>query len=166
MESQPPPPKLRFAVGIFDSWDRLRGGVSDLGTRGLGIDNVNCLGLLRAFARDATIAAVPLQEPLRLREFAFPRNSGPIACTSGPLAERLDHAALTGAASLGDALATYLLPRHADYLQERVEAGNVQLWIRIANADDERHACQSLLALSSGAVGVHDFLAPRNGGNP
>jgi hypothetical protein len=93
MESQPPLPKLRFAVGIFDSWDKLRGGVSDLGTRGLGIDNVNCLGLLRAFARDATIAAVPLQEPLRLREFAFPRNSGPIACTSGPLAERLGHAA-------------------------------------------------------------------------
>jgi hypothetical protein len=94
---------------------------------------------------------------LRIREFPFPGNSGPIACTSGTLADCLDHAAQKGAASLGEALATWLLPRHADYFQERVEAGNIQLWVRIANADDERHACQSLLALSSGIVGVHDL---------
>jgi hypothetical protein len=40
------------------------------------------------------------------------------------------------------------------------------LWVHIANTDDERHACQSLLALSSGTVGVHDFISPRNGQGP
>jgi hypothetical protein len=82
------------------------------------------------------------------------------------LAERLGHAAQVGAASLGEAFATWLLPRHADYFQERLEAEDIQLWVRIANTDDERHACQSLLALSSGTVGVHDFISPRNGQNP
>ncbi|HEY7441027.1 MAG TPA: hypothetical protein VH701_01315 [Vicinamibacterales bacterium] len=165
MESQSPP-KLRFAVGIFDSWERLRGGVRDFRTRGLRIDDVNCLGLLRVFARETTIAAALWHEPLRIRKIAFPGNSGPIACTSGPLAEHLDHAGRSGAANLREALATWLLPRHADYFQERLEAEDIQLWVHIANTDDERHACQSLLALSSGTVGVHDFISPRNGQNP
>jgi hypothetical protein len=165
MNSQSPP-KHRFAVGIFDSWERLRGGVRDLGTRGLRIDNVNCLGLLSVFAPETTIAAAPWHQPLGIRQFAFPGNCGPIACTSGPLAERLGHAAQSGAASLREALATWLLPRHADYFQERVEAGNIQLWVHIANTDDERHACQSLLALSSDAVGVHDLVSPPNGQDP
>jgi hypothetical protein len=165
MESQLPP-KLRFAVGIFDSWERLRGGVRDLGTRDLRIDDVNCLGLLRVFARQATVGAASWNQLLRIREFAFPGNSGPIACTFGPLAERLGHAAQVGAASLGEAFATRLLPRHADYFQERLEAEDIQLWVHIANTDDERHACQSLLALSSGTVGVHNFISPRNGQNP
>jgi hypothetical protein len=160
------PPKLRFAVGIFESWDKLRGGVRDLGMRGLVVDNVNCLGLLRVFARETTIAAAPWHQPLRIRQFAFPGNSGPIACTSGPLAEHLGHAAQSGAVSLREALATWLLPRHADYFQDRVEAGNIQLWIPIASTGDERHACQSLLALSSGAVGVHDLVSRPNGQNP
>jgi hypothetical protein len=99
MESQLPP-KLRFAVGIFDSWERLRAGVSDLGTRDFRIGNVNCLGLLRVFARQTTIAAAPWRHPLRIREFVFPGNSGLIACTSGTLAERLGQAAQVGAASL------------------------------------------------------------------
>jgi hypothetical protein len=35
------------------------------------------------------------------------------------------------------------------------------LWVRITDAEDERGACRSLLALSSGAVGVHDLVSPR-----
>jgi hypothetical protein len=165
MESQSPP-KLRFAVGIFDSWERLRGGVRDLGTRDLRIDDVNCLGLLRVFAPQHTVGAASWNQLLRIREFAFPANSGPIACTSGPLAERLGHAAQVGAASPGGGFRHLVSAPHADYFQERVEAGNIQLWVRIANADDERHACQSLLALSSGTVGVHDLVSPPNGRNP
>jgi hypothetical protein len=165
MESQAPP-KLRFAVGIFAGWEKLRGGVRDLGARGLSVDNVNCLALLKVFAPQTAVAAVRLPTPSHLRGLAFPANSGPIACTSGPLAELLGHAARSGAASLGEALARWLLPRHADYLQERVEAGNIQLWVHIANTDDERHACQSLLALSSGAVGVHDLVSPPYRRNP
>lgn len=157
MESHPLP-EFRFAVGIFDSWETLRGGVRDLSTRGLGLESLNCLGLRSVFAHETTMSTAPLHDLLCLREFAFPRNSGPIACTAGPLAERLGHAAHAGAASLSEALATWLVPRHADYLHERAEAGNMQLWVRVVDADDERGACHSLLALSSGAVGVHDLV--------
>jgi hypothetical protein len=153
--------KLRFAVGIFDSWEKLRDGACDLGVRGLGLDSLNCLGLRSAFAGETTIA--PWREPSRVFEFAFPGNSEPIACTDGPLAERLGDGARVGAASLMDVLALWLLPRHAAYLQDTIEAGNIQLWVRIVDADGERGACQSLVALSSGSVGVHDLVSPRNG---
>jgi hypothetical protein len=124
--------KLRFAVGIFNSWEKLRDGARDLGVRGLGLDDcLNCLGLRRVFAGTTTIA--PWQEPLRVREFAFPGNSELIACTYGPLAELLGDCARVGASSLMDALALWLLPRHAAYFQDRVEAGDIQLWVRIVS---------------------------------
>jgi hypothetical protein len=40
-------PQSRFAIGIFDSWEKLRKGVCDLDGRGLGLDSLNCLGLRR-----------------------------------------------------------------------------------------------------------------------
>lgn len=107
-------PQFRFAIGIFDSWEKLREGVRDLEGRCLGLDSLNCLGLRRVFERGGVIA--PLQEQLRVIEFAFPGNSEPIGCTSGPLAERLSDGARVGASSLMDALALWLLPRHAAYL--------------------------------------------------
>jgi hypothetical protein len=215
-------PNFRFALGTFGTWKQLCGAVNELGTCGLALDRMNCLGLRRVFARETTIA--PFQQPLRL--LGFPRNSEPIACTSGLLHERLTDAAHAGAASLMDALAKWLLPRHAGYLQDTVEAGNTsehilrpvipatgslgdasrrasnapirdlvrsptrltrsrtaslsarlpgrrvkplarwynfQLWVGIVDADDERRACQSLLALSSDhPVCVHDLVSPRN----
>ena len=154
-------PRFRFTVGIFDSWGKLRDAVSDLGARGLSLDSLNCLGLRRVFALEAMIA--PFQPPLRVLEFAFPHNSEPIGCTSGALAERLGDGARSGASSLMEALAIWLLPRHAAYFQDTVEAGNIQLWVRTVEADGERRAYQSLLALSSGTVGVHDLVSPPNG---
>lgn len=65
------------------------------------------------------------------------------------------------ASSLMDALALWLLPRDAAYFQDAVEAGDIQLWVRIVDANGERGACQSLLAFSSGSVGVHDLVSPR-----
>lgn len=156
------PTRLRFAVGIFDSAERFRNGLQDLGARGLVLDNMSCLALRSVLAQPAVTA--PLQEPLRIAHFLFAGNSEPIACTCGPLADRLCDA--TGAGSLRDALGMWLVPRHAGYLQDAVEAGNIQLWMRIANAEDERRACRSLLSHSSGAVGVHDLIARPNGRNP
>jgi hypothetical protein len=153
--------KLRFAVGIFNSWEKLSDGARDLGVRGLGLDCLNCVGLRRIFEGEATTA--PWQEPLGIREFTFPGNSGPIACTDGPLAEQLRDGARSGASSLMAALALWLHPRHAAYFQDTVEAGNIQLWVRIVDADGERSACQSLLALSAGSVGVHDLVSPWKG---
>jgi hypothetical protein len=38
--------------------------------------------------------------------------------------------------------------------------GGVLLWVRVADADDERLAYQCLLVHSSNCVGVHDLVLP------
>jgi hypothetical protein len=38
--------------------------------------------------------------------------------------------------------------------------GKILFWIRVADANDERRTCQSLLAHSSNSVGVHDLMLP------
>jgi hypothetical protein len=57
----------------------------------------------------------------------------------------------------------WLVPRHAAHSQDAVEGGNIFIWIRVANADDERRACFSLLPNSSNSVGVHDLIVPPSG---
>lgn len=152
-------PNLRFAVGTFDTWEQLRDGLHDLHLRGLTLPSFNCLALQRLFAEKTIIP--PFQEPMRVQELVFPDNRELISCTLGPLADCLAERLRSGAPSLKDALGHWLLPRHAAHFQEAVEGDKILLWIRLADADDERRSCQSLLASSSGSVGVHDFVAPR-----
>lgn len=151
-------PNLRFAVGTFDTWPQVRTAIRDLEHRGVVLDSFNCLAVRRAFARKTIIA--PSREPLAIQELAFPDSRKLLGCTSGPLAERLANRLDSGARSLKDALALWLIPRHAAAFQDQVESGKILKWIRTANADDERRACQCLLANSSGPIGVHDLVVP------
>jgi hypothetical protein len=151
-------PNLRFAVGTFDSWQQLCDALYDLRFRGLVLDSFNCLAVRRVFAGGTIIA--PSHEPVVIEELAFPDNGELLGCTSGPLADCLADRLGSGARSLKDALASWLLPRHAGHLQRAVEDGKILLWIRLVDAEDERRACQWLLATSSNSVGVHDLFAP------
>ena len=153
-------PKLRFAVGTFDTWQQLRKTLHDLCLRGLALDSFNCLALQRIFAGKTIIA--PSQEHLSIQELAFADNPELIGCTSGPLADCLAERLRSGAPRLTDALGLWLMPRHAAHFQEAVEAGKILLWIWLTDADDERRAYQSLLANSSSSVGVHDLVVPPN----
>jgi hypothetical protein len=90
----------------------------------------------------------------------FAESSEAIACTSGPLADSLLERIDSGAQSLKEALSRWLIPRHAAHFLDAVEAGRILFWIRVADADDERRACLSLLAHSSNSVGVHDLMLP------
>ena len=80
-------PKLRFAVGTFDSWPQLREALRDLRVRGLVLDSFNCLALRSVFAGKAIVAWN--QEPVAVQQLPFADNSEVIACTSGPLADCL-----------------------------------------------------------------------------
>ena len=91
---------------------------------------------------------------------AVPESAALIACTSGPLADRLLRRLAAGAHSLKEALGHWLIPRHAAHFEEAVRAGKILFWIRVGDADDERRAYQSLLAHSSNSVGVHDLVLP------
>ena len=151
-------PNLRFAVGTFDCWQQLRNALYDLRLRGQVLDSLNCLAVRRVFAGRTIIA--PSQQPVVIEELAFPDNGELLGCTSGPLADCLADRLGSGARSLKDALASWLLPRHAGHFQRVVEDGKILLWIRLADADDERRAYQCLFAHSSNSVGVHDLFAP------
>lgn len=151
-------PKLRFAVGTFDTWSQVREALRDLRARGLVLDSFNCLALKRLFSGKTIVA--PDHEPVVIQALPFPGNSELIACTSGPLANCLMERLASGASCLKHALGLWLIPRHAAYFQDAVQAGRILHWIRVADADDERRAYQTLLAHSSNSVGVHDLVLP------
>jgi hypothetical protein len=151
-------PKLRFAVGTFDSWSQVRDALRDLRVRGLVLDSFNCLALTHLFSGRTILA--PDQEPVAVQALPFSARSAAIACTSGPLASRLMERLAAGASSLRDALGLWLIARHAAHFEDAVQAGRILLWIRVADADDERLAYQCLLAHSSNSVGVHDLMVP------
>jgi hypothetical protein len=152
-------PKLRFAVGTFDSWAQLRDALRDLRARGLVLDSFNCLALKRLFVGKAIVA--PDQKPIAVEALPFPESPESIACTSGPLADCLMERLSSGAQSLKDALGHWLIPRHAAHFHDAVEAGKILFWIPVPHADEERRAYQSLLAYSSSSVGVHDLMLLR-----
>ena len=64
-------PKLRFAVGTFDSWSQVREALRDLRARGLVLDSFNCLALKRLFSGKTIMA--PDQEPVAGSSPAVPR---------------------------------------------------------------------------------------------
>jgi hypothetical protein len=151
-------PKLRFVVGTFDSWPQVRNALHDLRVRGLVLDSFNCLALAHRFAGKTVLA--PEQKPVAVEPLPFADAPEVIACTSGPLADCLTERIESGAQSLKEALGRWLVPRHAAYFQDAVEAGKILFWIRVADADDERRASQTMLAHSSNSVGVHDLVLP------
>jgi hypothetical protein len=151
-------PKLRFVVGTLDSWPQVRDALRDLRVRGLVIDSFNCLAWAHQFTGRTVVA--PDQKPVPIEPLAFADGSEAMACTSGPLADCLTERIDSGAQSLKDALGPWLIPRHAAHLQEAVLARKILLWIRVADADDERRASQTMLAHSSNSVGVHDLVLP------
>ena len=150
--------KQRYAVGLFDDWSQLQATLRDVQARGLVLESFNCLALERLFASKTILA--PSQEAVTVGVLPFSEKAEAIAVTSGPLADGLMERLRSGATSLKDALGLWLIPRHAAQFDNAVRAGKILLWIRLADADDERRAYQSLLAHSSDLVGVHDFVLP------
>jgi hypothetical protein len=148
----------RFVVGTFDGWPQLREALRDARARGLVLDSFNCLALQRVLAGTTVVA--PSQEPVAVQALPFPDHADLIACTCGPLADRLLERLNSGARNLQDALGHWLMPRHAAHFVDTVEAGKVLFWIRVADLGDERRAYRSLLVHSAGTVGVHDLALP------
>ena len=145
---------LRFAVGRFDVWAQLEAGMQDARARGLLGDTFSCLALQRLFIGN-TIKV--LQRVLTLR---FPDNAEAIACTESALADCLSDSLQSGARSLKGSLAEWDISRHASALEGAVLAGQILLWIKLTDAEDERRAYQTLLAHSSNLVDVHDLRPP------
>jgi hypothetical protein len=162
---------IRFAVGTLGNWQEAATGLRDLRLRGLDTRLVSLLALKRVFSikaapkrisTDKAFSATAKPAPLlQLQELAFPCEQDRLCCTRGPLADCLNMRRSLGAPTLQQALGYWLVPRHAAHLAQAATKGRILMWIQVLDADDESHACRSLLAHSSDAVGVHDLsLAP------
>jgi hypothetical protein len=146
---------VRFVVGTFDSWPQLRGALHQARAHGLVLDSFNCLALQRLFAGKAIVA--PDEKPVAVEVLPFVDGSELMACTVGPLADCLKQRIASGARTLKEALSFWVIPRHAAHFEEALQAGKILLWIKVADAANERYAFQALLAHSSNTVGVHDL---------
>jgi hypothetical protein len=137
------PKPLRIAVGKFDDWRQLQDALRDASNRGFLLDSLNCLALERVFAGKAATALNTKVDGIH--PILFPDGSGQIACTEGPLADCLRERLQFGARTLKEALAHWLIPRHAADLEDTVFAGKILLWISLVDAEDERQGTMVLV---------------------
>jgi hypothetical protein len=150
------PGTFRFAVATFDTGNELRDALQSLRQEGLRDDAFNCLGLEEMIAASSLLAVSPATARRTLR---FPGQFRPISCTAGPLADRLSERLRAEAPTLKAALGEWLIPRHAEQIQDDVDRGRIVLWVQLLNSEDEPRAYRCLLARSLYSVGVHDLVA-------
>jgi hypothetical protein len=147
---------LHFAVGTFDNWQQLSTAFEDLRLREFVFHSFNCLALKQVFS--GRMVVISSLKSVAVQSLTFSSGPEEICCTSGPLATCLHASVEAGATNLKDAFGLWLVPRHARYLERAVEERKILLWLDVADTDEERSACQSLLKTSSGLVGVHDII--------
>jgi hypothetical protein len=152
------PSTLRFVVGTIDGLDELRSALRDLRARGVVLDSFNCLALQRLFVGKTVVD--PDQRLVDVKLLSFAEATEAMVCTSGPLTDCLIQRIRSGSRTLADALGFWLIARHAAHIEDAVAAGKIVFWVLVSDADDERRAFQALLAHSSSAVGVHNFVLP------
>jgi hypothetical protein len=144
------PAMLRFAVAAFDTWADAQKATQVLQSRSNSLCQISYLGLRNVLSEG------PLPP---LRDLPFPGSAAPIACSAGPIAERLSVKLAAGAPSLQAALITWLIPRHAAQLQRAVESGKIVVWVALVDDEDERRAYRTLLSARCNSVSVHDLAA-------
>lgn len=157
-------PRERYAVGAFDGWERVLDALRQLQSRGLDLGSVSLLATKRALeceakplSAEATAVVKSVLE--RAIAFEFPLSDTVVCCTDGLLADHISARFKQGAANLMEALATWLLRRHAEGLERAVRRGRILMWIQLFDVEGERNACEVLLAVGCGTVEVHDFMS-------
>jgi len=141
---------LRFAVAAFDTWADAQKAAQVLLSGSKPLCQISYLGIRNVLSNGP---------PLPLRDLPFPGSAASIACSAGPIAERLLAKLTAGAPSLQAALTTWLIPRHAAQLQRAVESSKIVVWVALVNDDDERRAYRMLLSAKCNSVSVHDLAA-------
>lgn len=87
--------------------------------------------------------------------------SGATLLAAGPLAGLLSERLQGESGTVGSLLERWLTKRHADYLQEHMDAGEILLWVRVNDGEEESRVCRTLLRHSAGQVQVHDIVIKR-----
>lgn len=137
----------RYAIGVFDSPAPLVAAEGSFQQAGFGDTTLNLL------AGQQVAGHLP-----GLIGTGMTCAAGPVLASPGPLAETLRRAVPLSTGSSGSVFSQWLLPHHAGFLERHMDAGALQLWVRLAASDLERPASQILLRHSSYPVHVHDIL--------
>lgn len=175
---------VREAVAVFRDVVALEAAVEDLRAAGFRADDLSLLAGQDAVERELGHRYARVQEledepaaprtayvslkGLADREDAVGSSmtvlptllgAGTVVATAGALAAAVVGTAMAGAA-IGTALTHFMDRRHADALQEQLEAGGILLWVRTADADRERRAVEILTRHAAEDVHVHAIPAP------
>jgi hypothetical protein len=148
-------PALRIAVAKFPDFWVARAATDELIATGIELAAITMVADLRSLLGIPR----PALKLASLREHSF-ADGRTLLCSETAFGRLIASRARDGAPSLSDALAGWMLPRHAGTLCVALEQQQVLVWVELHDPDDERTASLCLLRLSQGAVGVHDIPLP------
>lgn len=175
-------PKIREAVGVFQSEEDLQAAMDDLLSHGFHRAELSLLSsetavaekLGTAFYKTAELednAAVPTTNYVPIETIGDAQGAVigglmyvgafigliPVLASGGTIAAAAIAAALTGGSggAIGVVLAKALGKHHAEYIADQLEHGGLLLWVRTWNEGDEKRAVEILSAHSGADVHVH-----------
>lgn len=180
-------PKVREAVGIFDTFEALQDAVDDLSLHGFSRETLSLM------ADDATIKARlgetyqdigEAKDDPRAPRIAYvaPEEvgdaagmaiglpayvgaiiaGGAILATGGTLLAGALAAAAggLGGGAIGSRLARWIGHRHGQLLQDHPKKGGLLLWVNLRDAEQERQAREILARHTPHPVEVHELPSP------
>jgi hypothetical protein len=147
--------QLRQAVAVFDDRTKLdlaRSEIEKFGPDGSDIT---------LFAGRCSLA-----DEVELAQIGLVRTSVPIFSSEGRLAEFFRLAGAGPGVKIKPILQSLIPAKHAAFLEQRLEAGEILLWIGIRDAEHEAAVCRILLKHSPYRVQVHDLKVGMQMRNP
>jgi hypothetical protein len=118
--------------------------------------DVSDIGVMGAFRHWPKNFGTEGLKPDSLDELFFLEGDA-VRCSGTAVRGLLSSQTVAGAGNLREALLRWMLPAHVDRLTAYLAAGNLLIWIPIAEPEQECTVCLGLLRNSRNAVQIHDF---------
>jgi hypothetical protein len=150
---QPHAGGTQLVIAVFDDWNALHNVLVGMEANA----SVRAGTVLHA-RRDAPARAAQLgllSELLKeMTELHFAQSHQRIACTVGPIAQRLSARLVGGARSIKEAVHGYLSPDQAWQLESHLVKGRLALCVELRSSDDYAVVCGRLVQASPHMVGL------------
>lgn len=99
-------------------------------------------------------------EQLELIEVGADRADSPVLLSQGRLSQSVLEAGGGPGVRLQPLLRRWLSARSGTFLMERIDDGELLLWVRVSDGEQEARTCRTFLAHSRHQVQVHDLPVP------
>ena len=140
----------RFAIGSLrdtSAFARIRDGLT------MDVSDIGVMGAFRHWPKNFGTEGL---KPDSLDELFFLEGDA-VRCSGTAVRGLLSSQTVAGAGNLREALLRWMLPAHVDRLTAYLAAGNLLIWIPIAEPEQECVVCLGLLRNSRNAVQIYDF---------